>query len=250
MDVKSLSNTELKEQLLKRGVKPGPILPSTRSVYERKLQQLMEALVKQNGPGNEDRYSDSEDEESPPMKNEVESREKIDMRTRNEMYNKAKIPASLAAEYNQNLANLGDDFSVTRILKQMERRSSLGHVPMHKREQDSKSLPSQPDADSPDLPDPMSQSLLGMSATRRKPIKGAAGRPIQFRYDDLATKARMQEHTKSTTVETGKKRLVSVPLQIALFLLIAFIAVVLLTMEGSPENPFVSLSEKTAESEP
>ncbi|KAM8976304.1 LEM domain-containing protein 1 isoform 2-T2 [Pelodytes ibericus] len=252
MDVKSLNNIELKEQLQKRGVKPGPILPSTRSVYEKKLQHLIDLRIEENGHGEDDRYSDSEDEGSP-VKRQLEMRG--DIETINEMHNysRTNVPASLAAEYKQNLANLGDDFSVTRMLKQesiMERRSSLGHCGDSRREQNVKSMTlNQSEADTPDCSDPMSQSLLGMSATRRKPIKGAAGRPIQFRYDDLATKARMQDQTKTSTTENGK-RLVSVPLQIALFAVVTLIAVLLYNMDSSPENPFIALSETNAGTQP
>ncbi|XP_018426072.1 PREDICTED: LEM domain-containing protein 1 [Nanorana parkeri] len=62
MDIRSLSNMELKEELLKHGVNPGPILPSTRGVYEKKLQQLLEMKVQENGDAHEDQYSDSDDE--------------------------------------------------------------------------------------------------------------------------------------------------------------------------------------------
>ncbi|KAG8132074.1 hypothetical protein E2320_009957 [Naja naja] len=41
VDIKSLTDTELWKQLCSYGVNPGPILPSTRTVYENKLQQLM-----------------------------------------------------------------------------------------------------------------------------------------------------------------------------------------------------------------
>ncbi|XP_032073113.1 LEM domain-containing protein 1 [Thamnophis elegans] len=41
VDVKSLTDAELWKQLCSYGVNPGPILPSTRIVYENKLQQLM-----------------------------------------------------------------------------------------------------------------------------------------------------------------------------------------------------------------
>ncbi|MEE6492189.1 hypothetical protein FKM82_016512 [Ascaphus truei] len=123
MDVRSLSNSELKEQLLKRGVRPGPILPSTRSVYERKLQQLLEegpAQVRENGAGDVDQYSDSEDEGFH-LQKRVEMKSESPLRAAMNgvsSYSAANIPSSLAAEYNQNLATLGDDFSVSKILKQ------------------------------------------------------------------------------------------------------------------------------------
>ncbi|XP_039194074.1 LEM domain-containing protein 1 isoform X2 [Crotalus tigris] len=41
VDIKTLTDTELWKQLCSYGVNPGPILPSTRTVYENKLQQLM-----------------------------------------------------------------------------------------------------------------------------------------------------------------------------------------------------------------
>ncbi|XP_077190841.1 LEM domain-containing protein 1 isoform X2 [Paroedura picta] len=40
-DVKALNDTELREQLSEYGISPGPILPSTRTIYEKKLLQFM-----------------------------------------------------------------------------------------------------------------------------------------------------------------------------------------------------------------
>ncbi|XP_018425266.1 PREDICTED: lamina-associated polypeptide 2, isoforms beta/gamma-like, partial [Nanorana parkeri] len=130
------------------------------------------------------------------------------------------VQACIAAEFNQTLAKLGDDFSVTKMLKQEK------------------------DAVSDDLSELLSQSALGMSATRRKPIKGAAGRPIQFQYDDIVKRARMKEQAKETLEEKKSQRLVSVPLQITIFVLVAFIVLVFLSMESSPQNPFEPPTEK------
>ncbi|XP_075709902.1 LEM domain-containing protein 1 isoform X2 [Rhinoderma darwinii] len=253
MDIKSLSDNELKEQLRELGVNPGPILPTTRTIYEKKLQQLLEQKqVKENGGGHEDQYSDSEDE-GVQVKNLMEMRCELnggDGTLGFDSYSQKNIPACLAAEFNQNLATLGDDFSVTKILKQMERRSSLGHAAGYRNGHESKILTSKSqhdDASSGDFSDLLSQSALGMSATRRKPIKGAAGRPIQFRYDDIATRARMQEQTKETVTEGKPQRLVSVRLQIVIFIIVAFVALVYITMESSPENPFSPVSEDIAE---
>ncbi|XP_063811184.1 LEM domain-containing protein 1 isoform X3 [Pseudophryne corroboree] len=316
MAVKNLSNTELKEQLLKHGVNPGPILPSTRSVYEKKLQQLLEEVqFQENGAGHEDQYSDSEDEGFQ-LKNQVEMRPEVNEDRSdgavNGMNNYSQgevftvnvpvprrsslssgstrrppagqythIPACLAAEFNQNLATLGDDFSVTKMLKQMERRHSVGQTACYRNGQDGKNMTSrnqdkvtadkntmtyrstantpkacvfmkqnrlQPeDASLDDFSDLLSQSALGMSATRRKPIKGAAGRPIQFRYDDIVTRARMQEQTKDMVTETKAQRLIPVPVKIAIFIFVVFIALVILSMENSPENPFKPLTEGDAE---
>ncbi|XP_041091791.1 lamina-associated polypeptide 2-like isoform X2 [Polyodon spathula] len=68
MDISQLTDKELKTQLIKYGVKPGPIVGSTRPVYEKKLLKLIGSgsavpAVKQNGTGDVGRYSDSEEDE-------------------------------------------------------------------------------------------------------------------------------------------------------------------------------------------
>ncbi|XP_077337351.1 LEM domain-containing protein 1 isoform X1 [Lithobates pipiens] len=310
MDIRSLSNIELKEQLLKHGVNPGPILPSTRSVYEKKLQQLLEKVkVQENGDAHDDQYSDSDDEgaqfkdiaglgnevncdgeDGAILKNysctnvytvnvPVPRRSSLPSSTRPSSAGQyTHIPACIAAEFNQTIATLGDDFSVTKMLKQMERRSSLGQTSGNKnKDGKNQALKSQEkvtadkntmtyrspantpkacvflkqnrhqpeDTTSGDLSELLSQSALGMSATRRKPIKGAAGRPIQFQYEDIVRRAKMKERTKEIQEEKKPQCLISVPLRIAIFILVAFVVLVLLTMESSPENPFEPPTEDT-----
>ncbi|XP_069612321.1 LEM domain-containing protein 1 isoform X2 [Ranitomeya imitator] len=199
MDLKSLSDSEIKEQLRKHGVIPGPILPTTRAIYERKLQQLLEEKqLKENGGGHEDQYSDSEDEG-------VQVKNLTDVRCELNGDRGNKTPS--CDNYSQN---------------------------------------NQDGASPDDFSDLLSQSALGMSATRRKPIKGAAGRPIKFLYDDIVTRARMQEQTKTVT-EGKPQRLLSVRLQIVIFLIVAFVVLVYITMESSPENPFDTATEDLAD---
>ncbi|XP_061108411.1 thymopoietin a isoform X2 [Conger conger] len=77
VDAADLSDESLRDQLLKYGVSIGPIVASTRKLYERKLQKLMEqgppepapppaAPTKidsnQNGNTDSDQYSDKEEE--------------------------------------------------------------------------------------------------------------------------------------------------------------------------------------------
>ncbi|KAG8451152.1 hypothetical protein GDO86_003423 [Hymenochirus boettgeri] len=281
MDVRGLSNTELKEQLLKHGVNPGPILPTTRSVYEKRLKHLLEEAlhpVEENRAGSNDQYSDSDNEDSATKNLEEMRNEPVFDGLQNT--NQPKVPASLAAEYKQNLATLGDDFTVTRILKQMERRSSVEQAVGYTKELDGRNVipkfqekvtadkntmtyrspantpkacvfvtQSRPKLED-DLPDDFSKSLslspLGMSATRRKPIKGAAGRPIQFRYEESTTKSQVQENTKPPVTKKSATRLVPVFLQIVIFIVFFFISLIYFTLEQSPENPFRSISDGDA----
>ncbi|KAM9707082.1 LEM domain-containing protein 1 [Dama dama] len=67
VEVKCLSDNELQNELDKLGFSPGPILPSTRKVYEKKLAQLLVstscAPPKKNGPRELDRAQDNDDSE-------------------------------------------------------------------------------------------------------------------------------------------------------------------------------------------
>ncbi|XP_073443313.1 LEM domain-containing protein 1 isoform X7 [Dendrobates tinctorius] len=256
MDLKSLSDSELKEQLRKHGVNPGPILSTTRAIYERKLQQLLdEKQLKVNGGGHEDQYSDSEDEG-------VQVKNLTDMRCE---LNEDRGNKTLGCDnYSQNNVLTDHDVSASRRSSlpsrpvtlppagpytHMERRPSLSQTADYRNGKENKNLTSksqQDDASLDDFSDLLSQSALGMSATRRKPIKGAAGRPIQFRYDDIVTRARMHEQAKSAT-EGKPQRLLSVRLQIVIFLIVAFVVLVYITMESSPENPFDTATEDLAE---
>lgn len=80
-DVSGLSNEDLKEELIKYGLNPGPIMGSTRKVYEKKLLKLKEDSdvpppphavsstaeeSKQNGNTDSDQYSDDDDDDDDP----------------------------------------------------------------------------------------------------------------------------------------------------------------------------------------
>ncbi|XP_041114304.1 lamina-associated polypeptide 2-like isoform X2 [Polyodon spathula] len=101
LDVTQLTPEELKDELIKYGFQPGPVLSSTRKLYEKKLQKLLDegplesqpappapapaADNNQNGNTDSDQYSDKEQEEMP--KPVLEKREPLK--------SKAKPPASL-----------------------------------------------------------------------------------------------------------------------------------------------------------
>ncbi|XP_006754487.1 PREDICTED: LEM domain-containing protein 1 [Myotis davidii] len=64
VDVKCLSDYELQNELNKLGFSPGPILSSTRKLYENKLMQLLVSspcALMMNGPGKQHRTQDYED---------------------------------------------------------------------------------------------------------------------------------------------------------------------------------------------
>ncbi|XP_043347743.1 thymopoietin isoform X9 [Dermochelys coriacea] len=117
LDVTELSNEDLQEQLLKYGVTPGPILATTRKIYEKKLQKLKEQgpslgfstplptvsssaeNTKQNGNNDSDQYSDNEAD--PKVEFRLEKREPLKAKT--------KTPVTLkqrrVVEHNQQVVN-------------------------------------------------------------------------------------------------------------------------------------------------
>ncbi|XP_014819007.1 PREDICTED: thymopoietin isoform X1 [Calidris pugnax] len=96
LDVTEMSNEDLQEQLLKYGVNPGPIVATTRKLYEKKLLKLMEQgpelkapvplpvisstaeNTRQNGNNDSDQYSDNE--EDPKTELRLEKREPLKAR--------------------------------------------------------------------------------------------------------------------------------------------------------------------------
>uniref|UniRef100_A0AAY4DKJ8 Thymopoietin a n=1 Tax=Denticeps clupeoides TaxID=299321 RepID=A0AAY4DKJ8_9TELE len=176
-----LTDEDLKEQLLKHGIAVGPVVSSTRKLYEKKLQKVLEdsadevslppepATLKADGNQNgnthavEDHFSDKEEEElgaaeaePTPVVTTARSRGKIPVSTRTSSRNKAR--KQVADEPG------GDDDDV---LKEM--------------------FPNE------------AATPTGISATCRKPIHGAAGRPV--RPLDLWPDECRPQH--SITFETG-----------------------------------------------
>uniref|UniRef100_G3WA96 Thymopoietin n=1 Tax=Sarcophilus harrisii TaxID=9305 RepID=G3WA96_SARHA len=114
LDVTELSNEELLCQLVKYGVNPGPIVGTTRKLYEKKLLKLREHVLesrsstplpavsssaenaKQNGNDDSDRYSDNEEE--------------LKLEKREPLKGKAKTPVTLKqrrVEHNQSYSQAG-----------------------------------------------------------------------------------------------------------------------------------------------
>ncbi|XP_058841511.1 lamina-associated polypeptide 2-like isoform X2 [Acipenser ruthenus] len=123
LDVTQLTTEELKDELMKYGFQAGPIVSSTRKLYEKKLQKLLDeghlesqptppppapaAGSNQNGNADYDQYSDKEQEELP--KPVLEKREPLK--------SKAKPTASLRTrrlEQNRDLSELSAPETLAR----------------------------------------------------------------------------------------------------------------------------------------
>ncbi|NWS57855.1 LAP2B protein, partial [Chunga burmeisteri] len=112
LDITEMSNEDLQEQLVKYGLNPGPIVATTRKLYEKKLLKLMEQgpelkapvplpaisstteNTRQNGNNDSDQYSDNE--EDPKTELRLEKREPLKARTKTPVALKQRV-----VEHNQ-----------------------------------------------------------------------------------------------------------------------------------------------------
>ncbi|NWS25875.1 LAP2B protein, partial [Polioptila caerulea] len=118
LDITEMSNEDLQEQLMKYGVNPGPIVATTRKLYEKKLLKLMEQgpdlkvpvplpaistteNTRQNGNNDSDQYSDNE--EDPKTELRLEKREPLKARTKTPVALKQKR----VVEHNQTCSQDG-----------------------------------------------------------------------------------------------------------------------------------------------
>ncbi|XP_059702714.1 thymopoietin isoform X2 [Haemorhous mexicanus] len=116
LDITEMSNEDLQEQLMKYGVNPGPIVATTRKLYEKKLLKLMEQgpdlkapvplpaiptteNTRQNGNNDSDQYSDNE--EDPKTELRLEKREPLKARTKTPVALKQKRVVEHNQTYSQ-----------------------------------------------------------------------------------------------------------------------------------------------------
>ncbi|TKS73653.1 Lamina-associated polypeptide 2, isoforms beta/gamma [Collichthys lucidus] len=193
VEVTDLTDDDLKQQLAKHGVDTGPIVATTRKVYEKKLQKLLDqppaepaaptevtALPKvdsnQNGNTNSDQYSDKEDEPEPEpvpipvpvVEKPVRSRGKAPVTVRTSSRRQTKVVEEIITEETPKKASesVVEDILANEI-----------------------------------------STPTGISATCRRPIRGAAGRPLKP-SDYWMDESRVQRtiHTESRTYSESYSR--------------------------------------------
>ncbi|NXO61735.1 LAP2B protein, partial [Phainopepla nitens] len=116
LDITEMTNEDLQEQLMKYGVNPGPIVATTRKLYEKKLLKLMEQgpdlkaplplpaisateNTRQNGNNDSDQYSDNEEETKTELR--LEKREPLKARTKTPVTLKQKRVVEHNQTYSQ-----------------------------------------------------------------------------------------------------------------------------------------------------
>ncbi|XP_061871147.1 thymopoietin isoform X4 [Colius striatus] len=265
LDITEMSNEDLQDQLMKYGVNPGPIVATTRKLYEKKLLKLMEQgpelkapvplpvvtpaseNTRQNGNNDSDQYSDNE--EDPKTELRLEKREPLKART--------KTPVALkqrrVVEHNEvvnrvpgNFKHAASTLSISE-LSDMPRRTPkkplmtaevVERTPTEERRVERDILKEM-------FPYEVS-TPTGISASCRRPIKGAASRPIEpsdFRMEESFSKYAPKYDT-STDISlekppTKKERSVPLWIKVLLFVVLSvFLFLVYQSMETNQGNPF------------
>nr|XP_029522093.1 lamina-associated polypeptide 2-like isoform X1 [Oncorhynchus nerka] len=143
LDVTELTSEGLKDELLKYGINVGPIVASTRKLYERRLQKLLDqgppetvalpvviTQVDSNGNSDSDRYSDKEEEVTtepepvPVVERPVRSRGKtpVTTRTRNSQHNRIYAPEEEEEDDDDDLEEEHPVLNIKRPLRRSSHR--------------------------------------------------------------------------------------------------------------------------------
>ncbi|XP_066039524.1 thymopoietin isoform X7 [Chamaea fasciata] len=248
LDITEMSNEDLQEQLMKYGVNPGPIVATTRKLYEKKLLKLMEQgpdlkapvplpaistteNTRQNGNNDSDQYSDNE--EDPKAELRLEKREPLKTRTKTPVALKQKR----VVEHNQEIEEITKCFKTPKVtgwlpvIKVLERTTEERRV-----ERDILKEMFPYEVSTP----------TGISASCRRPIKGAASRPLEHSdfileesYSKYAQKYGTSADIKSEKPPIKKERPVPVWIKVLLFVVVSvFMFLVYQSMETNQGNPF------------
>ncbi|XP_021262227.1 thymopoietin isoform X5 [Numida meleagris] len=317
LDVTELSNEDLQEQLMKYGINPGPIVATTRKLYEKKLLKLMEQgpelktpmplpvisstteNTRQNGNNDSDQYSDNEEdlktelrlEKREPLKGRMKTPVALKQRRvveHNQVGNRVpgnfkhaaptlsisepsdmprrtpKKPLMTAEQkettglhqclFNHVGRKHSYDVLNTAMIEETEESSECFKTRKVNRQLPIMKVPERTHTEERRVERDILKEMFpyevstptGISASCRRPIKGAASRPIEhtdFKMDEslfkYAPKYSTSSDIKSEKPSTKKERSIPLWIKILLFVLVSiFLFSVYQSMETNQGNPF------------
>ncbi|XP_053798377.1 thymopoietin isoform X5 [Vidua chalybeata] len=295
LDITEMSNEDLQEKLMKYGVNPGPIVATTRKLYEKKLLKLMEQgpdlkapvplpaistteNTRQNGNNDSDQYSDNE--EDPKTELRLEKREPLKARMKMPVALKQKrvvehnqveateqlpiddavisestpINETILAASNEtlvgnrvpgNFKHAAPTLSVSELSDMPRRTPKKPLMTAEVLERTTEERRLERDILKEMFPYEVS-TPTGISASCRRPIKGAASRPLEpsdfileESYSKYAQKYGTSTDIKSEKPPIKKERPVPVWIKVLLFVVVSvFMFLVYQSMETNQGNPF------------
>ncbi|XP_045577853.1 lamina-associated polypeptide 2, isoforms beta/gamma isoform X9 [Salmo salar] len=239
LDVTELTSEGLKDELLKYGINVGPIVVSTRKLYERRLQKLLDqgppetvalpVVITQvdsnhNGNSDSDRYSDKEEEVTtepepvpvPVVERPVRSRGKtpVTTRTRSSQHNREVLkepkpiltekPSSKSTPLLHGPAHAQSTRTIHQVVLTARAESPSPRLTQVEKIAAGEQTPNR--VDEKDVLKEMfpyeTDTPTGINATCRRPIRGAAGRPLKsgdLWTDDTLLRSSRSSYTESRT---------------------------------------------------
>ncbi|XP_059573171.1 LEM domain-containing protein 1 isoform X2 [Alligator mississippiensis] len=235
--VKLLSDSELQKQLLLYGVEPGPVLPSTRTLYENKLLELMNSSPQTpRGQTNEtedlDRYSEMKEEKTKETSTEVVLETKD-----------FKVTAACASGYDKLEQILPEDKLAAHLMH--GQKQSGGSSPQPTRRKTIADTPGGTvgkDDGQGETWFPASQSPVGISSRQRaaKESGQSTKETVEtVRVEKEKLKLEKQKFRAEVAREDTHQGLIPMPVRIAILTIFIFVLFVYVTMETNPNNPFL-----------
>nr|XP_025045451.1 LEM domain-containing protein 1 isoform X1 [Pelodiscus sinensis]XP_025045452.1 LEM domain-containing protein 1 isoform X1 [Pelodiscus sinensis] len=265
MSVKLLSDNELQEKLLMYGADPGPILPSTRTLYENKLLQLVNPSPqgfrdKLKESGDLDRSSGSEEEKETSTEVVLETKDFKVTAACATGYSKA--PFSEVSERHKKLLAPDADYSLAKIVAELEQILPEDKLPAHWTQGQKVSGGSSPQttrrtkaADTAGdsvvkddgkgetwVPDP--RSPIGISPARRRSMResGPSTQDTMEKPPVEKEKPLVEKKPMGVALErkASQQGILSMPIRVAILAVFVFVLFVYVTMETNPDNPFTN----------
>ncbi|XP_019402106.1 PREDICTED: LEM domain-containing protein 1 isoform X2 [Crocodylus porosus] len=237
--VKLLSDSELQKQLLFYGVEPGPVLPSTRTLYENKLLELMNSSPQTpRGQTNETedlhRYSEMEEEKTKETSTEVVLETKD-----------FKVTAACASGYDKLEQILPEDKLAAHLMHGQKQSGGSSPQPTRRRTiADTHGGTAGKDDGQGETWFPAPESPIGISSRQRaakESGQSTKGTVETVRVEKEKLKLEKEKFRSEVAREEAHQGLIPVPVRIAIFTVFIFVLFVYVTMETNPANPFLQL---------
>ncbi|XP_029013338.1 LEM domain-containing protein 1 isoform X3 [Betta splendens] len=222
-DPGALTDDDLQAALLKRGVKVGPVVASTRALYEKKLLKLLQpdGHGQLNGADSGAGYSDSEGEERGGEGDDAESDCEEEKQT---------VQRSDQAPQQRRQLDMAVVDERTRT------DQSLYYTPKASAHKTKTKLHQEPvEPTFKDMFAATESTPTGIYATQRRPIKGAAGRPVRYAYPDTPSSPSTLQRREVA------RRLVPVHIQLVVFLVVTcLLYFIYVCVEDNSWSPFLA----------
>ncbi|XP_060087297.1 LEM domain-containing protein 1 [Heteronotia binoei] len=235
-DIKALNDTELREQLSEYGISPGPILPSTRAIYEKKLLQFMKGCpavaARQKG---DDCVSDNGKDEEQGINTEVvleTNHLKVTAECASGADNKSHIDV---AERQKKLLSPDVEYSLAKIVSELQELLPEGKVAAYRSQGQRRKASSSPERNHRQMKSDIPHEDYGYPEANA----GQSTRRRSTKENPLSVK-KGPEIKSQVVPEQQDEGFIPMRVKMAVFAIFVFILFVYVTMETNRDNPFIA----------